>query len=197
MKVNHSLKRLFVSRTRIKLLQIFYKSPLEYFYVRQLVRLAGEEINSVRRELSNLKAATLINSEARSNRLYYYTNPENPLYLELLTIVRQSTGLGQKISEDKSIGQVKALLFSQHFLYGADYSPDHIDMVVVGDINLRQIDTLVKSEEKDLGREINYMVMDRPEFRLRKQKRDPVLVDFFLNCPIVIIGQPNLLSDHF
>jgi hypothetical protein len=196
MKVNHSLKRLFISETRLKLLKTFYNSPKELFYVRQLVRLCHEEINSVRRELSNLKDAGILTSENRGNRLYYYLNPDNPLYLDLLVMSHQADGLGQAIAESKSVGQVRAMLYSQHFVSGSEYSPDHIDMILIGEIVIREVELLVKEAEKNIGREINYMVMDKSEFKIRKQKRDPILVDFFLNCPLVIIGQPNSLAEH-
>jgi len=50
---------------------------------------------------------------------------------------------------------------------------------------------LIKPEESVIGREINYMVMDRQEFHLRLSKRDPVIVDFFLSYPALIIGNPR------
>ena len=51
-----SLQDLFVSKVRVKLLQIFLSEPKEIFYVRQLVRKADEEINAVRRELARMAA---------------------------------------------------------------------------------------------------------------------------------------------
>ena len=47
------LRDLMVSKVRVKLLQIFLSQPKEMFYVRQLVRATGEEINAVRRELGS------------------------------------------------------------------------------------------------------------------------------------------------
>jgi hypothetical protein len=40
MKIQTSLKYLFVSQTRLKLISVLFYSPQEIFYVRQLVRLA-------------------------------------------------------------------------------------------------------------------------------------------------------------
>jgi len=62
MKIQTSLKRIFTSQTRLKLINILFYQPEEIFYVRQLVRLTGEEINSVRRELGNLQKSGLIDS---------------------------------------------------------------------------------------------------------------------------------------
>jgi predicted transcriptional regulator len=69
MKVSHRLKHLFTSQTRSKLITIFFSRVTELYYVRELVRATGEEINSVRRELENMKQSGLIASENRGNRL--------------------------------------------------------------------------------------------------------------------------------
>jgi len=54
------LRDLFISKVRVKLLQIFFDDPNELYYVRQLVRKAGEEINAVRRELNHLEQPGLL-----------------------------------------------------------------------------------------------------------------------------------------
>ena len=46
------VEQLFGSKTRVKLLQLFYSNPNRSFYVREITRKIDEQINSVRRELS-------------------------------------------------------------------------------------------------------------------------------------------------
>ncbi|MFA5827915.1 MAG: hypothetical protein WC841_00935 [Candidatus Shapirobacteria bacterium] len=192
MKVHNSLKRLFVSQTRLKLLNIFFCSPKEIFYVRQLVRLSEEEINSVRRELENLKSAGIVLFEWRGNRLFYWANPNCPLYLDLLVIASKNSGLGRNLSErSPKSGSIKLLLYSYKFISREEKKPDDIDLIVIGDISIREIEEHIKAVESEHHQEINYMVMSKAEFQMRKQKRDPFLIDFFLNCPAVIIGSPQ------
>lgn len=192
MKVNNSLKHLFISQTRLKLISIFFNSPKEIFYVRQLVRLSEEEINSVRRELENLKSVGIVLSEWRGNRLFYWANNDSPLYLDLLIIAAKNSGLGRNLSERISkSGSIKLLLYGYKFISGEAKKPDDIDLIVVGDIPIREMEEHIKTEESERHQEINYMVMSKAEFQMRKQKRDPFLIDFFLNCPVVIIGSPQ------
>lgn len=192
MKVSHSLKRLLTSQTRQKLINLFFYSPAELFYVRQLVRLAEEEINSVRRELQNLSTASIICSETRGNRLYYWANPEHYLYYDLVIMANKHTGLGSKFQENRNkLGKLKSLFYSQKFLIHLPEKSDSIDILIIGDVSLKLTEELIKSEETDLGREINYMVMDRPELHLRLTKRDPIMVDFFLRYPALVIGDPQ------
>lgn len=196
MKVTNSLKYIFVSQTRLKLIGTLFFSPRDIYYVRQLVRLVGEEINSVRRELENMKKAGVLESEWRGNRLYYSANKNSPLFLDLLVIANKINGLGSALIENKDkVGPVKLLVYSYNFLSGNPDRKGDIDLIIVGDISFREVEVLIKAEEERRGYEINYMVMDKNELLLRKQKRDQFIVDFFLNYPIVIIGSPQEVAN--
>ena len=61
----HMLKELFSSNTRVKLLTVFLTSPGEEFFIRELTRKLGEQINSIRRELNNLKKVGLLKSRSK------------------------------------------------------------------------------------------------------------------------------------
>ena len=76
MKIQNSLKHLFVSQTRIKIISVLFYHPGEIYYVRQLVRLVDEEINSVRRELDNLQKSGL-NVTLSGNISWNYINTTN------------------------------------------------------------------------------------------------------------------------
>lgn len=195
MKIQTSLKHLFVSQTRLKLINILFYNPQEIYYVRQLVRLTDEEINSVRRELANLQKSGVISSEWRGNRLYYWADKQSSLFFNLLTIANQSSGLGLKLqNKNETLGTIKLVFYSNKFVTGDKRTPDDIDLVIVGDVSLREIDSFIKQEQEVRGYEINYMVMGKGEFRLRRQKRDQFIVDFFLGNPIAIIGNQSEIS---
>ncbi|MBP9813417.1 transcriptional regulator [Candidatus Saccharibacteria bacterium] len=68
------IEQLFGSKTRVKLLQLFYKNPNRSFYVREITRKIDEQINSVRRELANLLSIGIITSDNSDNKLYYEVN---------------------------------------------------------------------------------------------------------------------------
>lgn len=195
MKIDSNFKCLFTSQTRLKLISIFFYSPQEMFFVRQLVRLTGEEINSVRRELANLLNIGIIQSEQRSNKVFYWANLKSSLISELLIIANKNYGLGQELHKKSGrSGDIKMFFASYNYILNLPYNPDLIDMIVVGDASFREIDSLVKEEEKRREREINYMLMDKNELILRKQKRDQFIVDFFLGSPLVIIGNPKEIT---
>ena len=57
------LEKLFGSKTRAKLLALFFENPDKSYYVREITRVIEEQINSVRRELTNLNALGLVKIE--------------------------------------------------------------------------------------------------------------------------------------
>ena len=64
------LDKLFGSKTRAKLLGLFFDNPEKSYYVREITRVIEEQINSVRRELNNLSALGLVKTENYENKVY-------------------------------------------------------------------------------------------------------------------------------
>ena len=195
MKASSSLRSLVVSATRVKIIHQLFYYPNQILYVRELVRATNEEINSVRRELANLKEANIIESEVRGNRLYYWANLTSPLFDDLMILTHKTFGLGAKIAKHKlSLGKLKFVLYSRDFLCNNQKKADSVDIIFVGSPSIKSLENIIKSEEEKRGREINYMIMDRQELVLRKSRRDPFIIDFFLSYPAVIIGSSADLS---
>jgi hypothetical protein len=184
-----SLKDLMVSKVRIKLLQIFFSQPKEIFYVRQLVRLTGEEINAVRRELARMERAGMVQKEPRGNRLYYWFNKKYRFYNELLAMVAKTTGLGKNILRRKNrLGRLKFVVISGRLLRGLAPLEGGVDLLVVGEVLLPGLTRIIQEEEKKLGREINYTVMTREEFEFRKKRRDPFLLGILSGSRAMLVG---------
>src|SRR3989344_2394996 len=103
------LEELFVSRVRVKILQLFLTSPQEsLFHVREIVRRVSEEINAVRRELARMEKFGMATSEWRANRRLYKFRKDYLFYKELLSLVSKTSGLGGNISRNKSkLGKIK------------------------------------------------------------------------------------------
>src|SRR4030065_2834025 len=103
-----ALKQLFISKTRVKLLQVFLSNPGRIFYVRELVRAIGEQINAVRAELSRMEKAGMLTSETRANRKFYGFRKDYIFQLELAGIIAKTSGLGGDIiAERNKLGKIK------------------------------------------------------------------------------------------
>jgi len=180
---------LMVSKVRVKMLELFFAKPTEMFYVREITRLIKEEVNAVRRELDRLLACGLLKSEQRANRLYYSLNSRYLYFQELQRIVAKNTGLGKKIRKNRrKLGTLAHVMFTGNFISPTSQVTSELDMLFVGDIVLAELEALIKAEEKLLGREINYAVLEEAEFEFRKARRDPFVMDAMYGVRIMIIG---------
>jgi len=188
------LEDLIVSKVRTKLLWLFFSNPQEIYYVRDLVRKVGEEINATRRELAHLEQSGILKKEPRGNRLYYWLNKNYLFFPDLLAIVAKETGLGAEIIKNKNrLGKVDFCLFSRKFVERKERKEDEVDILVVGEIVMAELASLIRGEEERRGKEINYTVMTNEEFIFRKRRRDPFLLGILESGKIMIIGDEEEL----
>jgi len=188
------LEDLIVSKVRTKLLWLFFSNPQEIYYVRDLVRKVGEEINATRRELAHLEQSGILKKEPRGNRLYYWLNKNYLFFPDLLAIVAKETGLGAEIIKNKNrLGKVDFCLFSRKFVERKERKEDEVDILVVGEIVMAELASLIRGEEERRGKEINYTVMTNEEFIFRKRRRDPFLLGILESGKIMVIGDEEEL----
>ncbi len=191
------LKDLFISKTRVKLLETFLSDPTQMYHVRDMVRRTGDEINAVRRELARMENLGMVKKEPRGNRLYYWFRHDYDYYSDLLSLVAKNTGLGQAIIKNRNkLGTIRVAMLSGRFVRRLQRrDPNDVDLLVVGNISMSELGNLVKAEETVRGMSINYTPMTEEELKFRKVRRDPFLQQIMTQSRIMIIGSDeDLLS---
>lgn len=180
---------LLISKVRVKILELFLGNPGEMYHVREIVRRVGEEINAVRRELARLEKTGLLASEWRANRRFYSVKKDFIFYFELLSMVNKSVGLGGGILKSRAkIGKIKYAMLSGSFVRGKPYTPNDVDLFVVGNIVLPELGAIVRDEEARRNREINFTPMTEEEFNFRKNRRDPFVMNILSMPRVMLIG---------
>lgn len=189
------LADIVISKTRVKLLELFLTNPGKIFHVRDLVRRVDEEINAVRRELAHLEKKGIMSKEPRGNRLYYAMRKDYPLYFELMEIFAKTRGLGAEILKNRQkLGRLKYVAFSGRFARRAPKDdPEQVDVFVVGEVVLPELALLVRAEESRRGEEINYTVMTEDEFGFRKKRRDPFIMSILSGSRVMMVGDEEEL----
>ncbi len=191
------LEELFVSRVRVKILQLFLSSPTDsLFHVREIVRRVSEEINAVRRELSRMEKYGMVSSEWRANRRLYHFRRDYLYYRELLGLVAKSTGLGGVIIKNKGkLGRIKFAMIATRYLKNLSSETENVDLLIVGQIVLPELQAIVADEQVKRENEINYSFMDEAEFQFRVKRRDPFILRVITQPKIMLLGdEDDLLS---
>lgn len=168
------LKEIFSSGARVKILQTFLLAPPEQeFFVRELTRILDEQINSIRRELENLKKIGLLKSRTRNRKKYFKVNSEFLIIEELRSIFRKGTTGGDEINKKISkLGKVELLILSGLFV-GKDSG---IDIFIVGNVDKTKLNQYI-SKELHFEREVRYSVFTKEDFYYRLDCKDKFVKD--------------------
>ena len=138
--VNDILKALFSSTTRIKLLSTFLLHPEQEYFIRELTRLLDEQINSIRRELENMKRIGLVKSRTRNRKKYFRIDLEFPLYTDLRNMFGKAVqGETAVIAELKRLSGLKFLVLAGSFVGESD----PVDLLIVGEVKRDAVEKLL------------------------------------------------------
>lgn len=189
------VEQLFGSKTRVKLLQLFYGNPNRSFYVREITRKIDEQINSVRRELANLLSIGIISSENTNNKLYYEVNQKYEHYKPLSQIFSSTKAKtpDENGEEDglKALGNVELAILTGKFTRD---DRSGIDLLLVGDLNQTQVRKYVAGLEKQEGKEIRYATMPVSEFTYRSNLNDRFLTTVLESKKQILTDKQQLLE---
>lgn len=196
---------LFGSKTRVKLLHLFLNSPGQSFYVREITRKIDEQINSVRRELSNMLEVGIITSDSADNKLYYQVNQRYDYYVPLraifgdnVTETKVAPIADDNLSDEYNIAitnlpGLRLAIFAGVLVRG---SSSQVDVLVVGNVPSGKVTSVIKLIEKGEGRDINYSVLSYDEFYYRLSIRDRFITEILNGKYTVIVDKDNVLKDQ-
>lgn len=193
------LTKLFGSQARVKLLKIFVLNQDEKFYLRQLSRDLKMQVNSIRRELENLQSFGLLSCDentveleerdrGKTEKKYYHVNQDFVLFPELKALMVKSQVLSNNVFVEKIRANCSPKVF---ILSGSLVSnpKSQTDILLVGRFNRDKLIPLINELEEDLGRELNYTIMDYREYSYRVD-----IADFFVYN--IIHGKKIVVTDE-
>ncbi len=215
------IEQLFGSKTRVKLLQLFFSNPNRAFYVREITRKIDEQINSVRRELSNLLSIGIITSDATQNRLYYEVNQDYQYYKPLGMIfgglkiedapaAEKTPKREKKTAEPSPVAAApKADVSEEHpmaksfrglgkvdlAILSGQFTRDEsagIDVLIVGNVTESKADKFIADLEKAENKELRYTILPLDNYRYRLQINDRFISNVLNAKKQVIINTQDL-----
>jgi predicted transcriptional regulator len=195
------IEQLFGSKTRVKLLQLFYGNPNRSFFVREITRKIDEQINSVRRELANLQSVGIITSDNSNNKLYYEVNQKYEHYPALLSIfgvAPDKATLGEPVDEaDTAPQKFKPLAGVDLVLFTGQLTRDDrsgVDVLLVGSVSNAQASKYIADLETQESKELRYTVMTTDEFVYRQKIKDRFLSLVLDSKSQIVVDKQHLVS---
>src|SRR5688572_10285718 len=186
------LEQLFGSKTRVRLLRLFLNNAKDAYFVRELTRKIGAQINAVRNELDNLVERGLVaavvdfddeeaedkakgkNRRSVQQRKYYRINVDSLLYPEMRALFMKAQVMLEKdfVRRLTVAGPISYLALTGFFV---SEEPSPTDLLVVGKINREKLAAVIRNFEREVGREVNYTVLTPQEYRYRRDVTDRFL----------------------
>lgn len=165
-----SISDALFTKTQQRVLGLLYGTPDKSFYTNEIVRWADMGRGTVRRELDRLVSAGLLRVSSAGNQKHYQANADNPVYSELLGLVRKTFGVADVI---RKALQPLARKIEFAFVYGSmakgeDNADSDIDLMVVTDtLSYADLMAVLTDVEQILGRPVNPSVYSREAFNER------------------------------
>ena len=189
------LAEILSSRVRAEIFRLLFGVNPSELYMREIERLSGFSIGTIQTELKKLTRLDLVAKRRDGNRLYYAANKTHPLYPDIRNIVLKTSGLTDVFKE--ALSQTKSIEIA--FIFGSianhsESAASDIDLMVLGDITLRQLSKLLGNISEKMGREVNPHVLTVDEFRKRYNKQDPFLSRILLSPKFFIVGDQSDLE---
>lgn len=178
------LKALFSSNTRIKLLNTFLLNADEEFFIRELTRKLDEQINSIRRELDNLKKIGLLRSKVRNRKKYYYVNKDFVIFSELKDIFMKASSNDEQMARKiAKMGEVDLMVLSGMFI--GKESP--VDLLIVGNVDKAQLQTFLAESSKPSKKDVKFTIISKKDFLYRLDCKDKFVYDMVADSKNLVL----------
>jgi predicted nucleotidyltransferase len=193
--MSKTTEKIFGSRIRAKIFGWLFTHPDESFFVRQIALILKEDPTNVSREMAKLEELGILRSKRNGNLKHFQTNQECPFFEELKGLVLKTSGVAGRIRAalDKLAGIEYAFIYGS-FAKGEEKADSDVDLLIIGDVDMDRLDSDLGKLEKMLGREFNYVLYSKEEFKSKRKAKDGFLMDVLSGKKIMLVGAENGLE---
>ena len=187
---------LFASATIGPLLRALVLQPEREFYQRELQRLTGAYLRQLQRDLVRLVASGFVESRVHGNRVYYRAVASDPAFPALRSLVLTTVGLGDTLREalmELGHGVVAAFIYGS-FARGDETGDSDVDLLVVGAVTRRALAAALAPAARELGRDLNPVILAAAEFAVRRQGGDHFISSILAGPRIWLVGDDSTLA---
>jgi uncharacterized protein len=188
------LAELLSSRARAEIFRLLLSGTGEELHVREIERRSGLNDSTLRQELRKLVRLDLVQSRRDSNRVYYRAKTESPLYPEIRNLVLKTSGLSDVLKSLLLDRRIRLAFVFGSIARGEEKAGSDVDLMVIGQLGLRDLSRLLSGIEEKIGREVNPHVLREEEFRKRIRAKEHFVSSVMETPKIFIIGSQRELE---
>ncbi len=181
---------------RRRVLGLLLLHPDEPLHGREVARRTNLPSGTITRELTRLAEVGLLKREKRGNQLLYSAERSCPVFEELASILRKTSGVADVIAGalDSASERIRIAFIYGSMGRGAERAGSDIDLIVIGDIGFAEVVKLLHASQATLGREINAKVYSLKDWSAKRTTPDAFLRDVLAKPKIFVIGTEDELA---
>lgn len=189
------LASLLFGTYRQRVLGLLLLNPEQSYHVREIARITNTAAGTLHKELARLAEAGLLVRNKMGNQVRYSANRDCPVFEELASILRKTSGLVDVLAE--ALSPVKNLV-SLAFVFGSlargEQQPgSDVDVMLVGSLGFADAVQLLHPVQASLQREINPVVYSLDEFRRRRSRADSFILEVLSKPKLFVVGNEDEL----
>ena len=191
------LSSLLFTDYRRKVLGLLLLHPEQHYHQREIARLTATVSGTLSRELAKLVDGGLLLKEAVGNQMHYRANRQCPIFEELASILRKTSGLADVLGEVllPLAGQLQSAFVFGSMASGKAHADSDIDLLLIGDTNFAELISVLYPLQETLGREINPKIYRRAEWQALIEQQCAFIQEVLHKPKVFIIGnEADLLS---
>ncbi len=187
------LSQILSSKTKAGIFQFLFGADRDELHARELVRRTGMSLATVQQELKRLESLDLILRRKDGNRVYFKANVSHPLFTDLQQLTVKTRGITPMLRE-ALIPVADQIPYA--FVFGSiarseEKAHSDIDVMLLGNLGLRQVAGLIGMLSDTLEREINPHVQTLEEFEKRIADGDPFTQNIATAKKLFIMGDEH------
>ncbi|WP_193099945.1 MULTISPECIES: nucleotidyltransferase domain-containing protein [unclassified Burkholderia] len=182
---------------RRRVLGLLLLRPDQALHVREIARLTGTTPGTLHKELSKLAEAGILSRDRQGNQVVYRANRSCPIYEELASIMRKTSGMGDVLAEAllPCAEQIAVAFVFGSVARGQETADSDVDVMVIGSVGFAAVVGMLYDAQATLGRDINPQVLSPDEFRAGVDGHDAFLRDVLGKPKIFLIGSDDDLAE--
>lgn len=192
-----NLAAVLFSDYRRRVLGLLLLHPEQHYYLREIARLTGTVPGTLKRELAKLESVGVLTVEKVGNQVHYAANRACPIFEELASVLRKTSGLVDVLSEGLMplVEQIEVAFVFGSMASGKANAGSDIDLMVIGKVAFADAVARLHPLQQSLGREINPKLYTRIEWQKLVAEQSAFVRDVLGKPRVFVIGNEQSLTE--